>query len=91
MDAINNIYLFSGLTLWGSSWFILRDAVAPGGYLFEMAGVVTAGYVFGHTLERYTTLSPVIGMTLIGALYRNIAADNYLENPAADILDYHLR
>ncbi|XP_073941618.1 sodium/hydrogen exchanger 9B1-like isoform X2 [Choristoneura fumiferana] len=80
-----------GLTLWGSSWFILRDAVAPGGYLFEMAGVVAAGYVFGHTLERYTSLSPVIGMTLIGALYRNIASDSYLQNPTADTLDYHLR
>ncbi|XP_047987570.1 sodium/hydrogen exchanger 9B2-like isoform X2 [Leguminivora glycinivorella] len=80
-----------GVTLWGSSWFILRDAVLPGGYLFKMAAVVAAGYVAGHTLERYTTLNPVVGMTLVGALYRNLGADNYLQNPAADALDYHLR
>ncbi|XP_063617754.1 sodium/hydrogen exchanger 9B2-like isoform X1 [Cydia splendana] len=80
-----------GVTLWGSSWFLLRDAVLPGGYLFKMAGVVAAGYITGHTLERYTTLNPVVGMTLIGALYRNLGTENYLQNPAADALDYHLR
>ncbi|XP_063529991.1 sodium/hydrogen exchanger 9B2-like [Cydia strobilella] len=80
-----------GVTLWGSSWFLLRDAVLPSGYLFKMAGVVAAGYITGHTLERYTTLNPVVGMTLIGALCRNLGMENYLQNPAADALDYHLR
>ncbi|XP_063359084.1 sodium/hydrogen exchanger 9B2-like isoform X2 [Cydia amplana] len=80
-----------GVTLWGSSWFLLRDAVLPSGYLFKMASVVAAGYITGHTLERYTTLNPVVGMTLIGALYRNLGTENYLQNPAADALDYHLR
>ncbi|XP_026738116.1 sodium/hydrogen exchanger 9B1-like [Trichoplusia ni] len=80
-----------GLTLWGSSWFIFKDAVTPDGYLFNMCGVVIAGYIFGHTLERYTTINPVVGMTLTGALYRNFGPPNFLEHPVADVLDYHLR
>lgn len=56
-----------------------------------MTGVVLAGYTVGHTLERYTTINPVVGMTLIGALYRNFGPPNFLENPVADIIDFHLR
>ncbi|CAH2243116.1 jg14412 [Pararge aegeria aegeria] len=49
------------------------------------------GYIFGHTLERYTTISPVVGMTLIGALCRTLVPVNFLENPTADAIDFHLR
>ncbi|KOB75449.1 hypothetical protein OBRU01_07499, partial [Operophtera brumata] len=56
-----------------------------------MTGVVLAGYTVGHTLERYTTINPVVGMTLIGALYRNFGPPNFLENPVADVIDFHLR
>ncbi|KAG6446275.1 hypothetical protein O3G_MSEX004333 [Manduca sexta] len=80
-----------GLTLWGTSWFIFKELVIPGGYLLSMSGVVMAGYIFGHTLERYTTINSVVGMTLIGALYRNFGPTNYLNNPNADAIDFHLR
>lgn len=56
-----------------------------------MTGVVIAGYVFGHTLERYTTINPVVGMTLIGALYRNLGPPCFLDNPVADVIDFQLR
>ncbi|KAJ0181766.1 hypothetical protein K1T71_002488 [Dendrolimus kikuchii] len=80
-----------GLTIWATSWFWFKEAILPGGYLFNMSGVVIAGYTVGHTLERYTTLNPVVGMTLIGALYRNIGPPSFLNHPTADLLDYHLR
>ncbi|CAH0700698.1 unnamed protein product [Spodoptera exigua] len=80
-----------GLTLWGTSWFIFKDAVLPDGYLFNMSGVVIAGYIFGHTLERYTAIHPVVGMTLAGALYRQFGPPNFLDNPSADLIDFHLR
>ncbi|XP_021189295.3 sodium/hydrogen exchanger 9B2 isoform X1 [Helicoverpa armigera] len=80
-----------GVTLWGSSWFLLKDSVLPDGYLFKMAGVVIAGYMFGQTLERYTTINPVVGMTLTGALYRYFGPPNFLESPTADLIDFHLR
>ncbi|CAB3231154.1 unnamed protein product [Arctia plantaginis] len=80
-----------GLTLWGSSWFLLKDSILPDGSLFNMMGVVIAGYIFGHTLERFTTINPVVGMTLTGALYRNFGPPNFLKDPAADLIDYHLR
>ncbi|KAL0894688.1 hypothetical protein ABMA27_013233 [Loxostege sticticalis] len=83
--------LICGLTLWGSSWFVFKDAVIPGGFIFNMTGVVIAGYVFGHTLERYTTINPVVGMTLIGALYRNLGPPCFLDNPVADVIDFQLR
>lgn len=63
----------------------------PGGYLFNMCGIVVAGYIFGHTLERYTTVNSVVGMTLIGAICRNIGATSYLNNEVADLIDFHLR
>lgn len=56
-----------------------------------MTGVVIAGYIFGHTLERFTTINPVVGMTLTGALYRNFGPPNFLKDPTADLIDYHLR
>ncbi|KAF9812091.1 hypothetical protein SFRURICE_021448 [Spodoptera frugiperda] len=80
-----------GLTLWGTSWFIFKDAVLPDGYLFNMSGVIIAGYIFGHTLERYTTIHPIVGMTLTGALYRHFGPPNFLDNPSADLIDFHLR
>ncbi|KAJ8726271.1 hypothetical protein PYW07_000969 [Mythimna separata] len=80
-----------GLTIWGTSWFIFKDAVLPDGYLFNMCGVVLAGYMLGHTIERYTTINPVVGMTLAGALYRYFGPPNFLDNPSANLLDYHLR
>ncbi|XP_028176823.1 sodium/hydrogen exchanger 9B2-like [Ostrinia furnacalis] len=83
--------LICGITLWGTSWFIFKDAVIPGGFIFNMTGVVIAGYVFGHTLERYTTVNPVVGMTVVGALYRNLGPPSFLDNPVADIIDFHLR
>ena len=82
---------FSGLTLWGISWFLFKDAVLPDGYLFNMCGVVIAGYMLGHTIERYTTINPVVGMTLTGALYRYFGPPNFLDNPNADLIDFHLR
>lgn len=83
--------MFCGVTLWGTSWFLLKEDVMPGGYLFNMSGIVIAGYIFGHTLERYTTVNSIVGMTLIGALCRNIGAPCYLDNEVADSIDFHLR
>lgn len=83
--------LICGLTLWGTTWFLLKENVLPGGYLFNMGGVVIAGYVVGHTLERFTTINPVVGMTLMGAFYRNIGPSSFLSHPSADLIDYHLR
>lgn len=83
--------MFSGLTLWGTSWFVFSDAVLPGGFAFNMTVVVISGYVFGHTLERHTTLNPIVGMTAVGALYRNLGPPSFLENPVANSIDFHLR
>ncbi|XP_049888044.1 sodium/hydrogen exchanger 9B2-like isoform X2 [Pectinophora gossypiella] len=83
--------LLCGLSIWGTTWFLFPNEVLPGRNLFNMAGVVAAGYVFGHTLERYTTINPVVGMTLIGALYRNFGPPNFLDYRAPDTIDYHLR
>lgn len=80
-----------GVLLWGTSWFLLKQLVLPGGYIFSMAAVVIVGYVFGHTLERYTTIHPVVGMTFVGALYRNIGTSNFLDHPVANAIDFHLR
>ncbi|GBP41247.1 hypothetical protein EVAR_30685_1 [Eumeta japonica] len=79
------------LCLWGTSWFLLKETVLPGGYLFSMSTVVITGYIFGHTLERFTTIPPLVGMTLIGAIYRNFGPTNFLENAVANDIDYHLR
>nr|XP_037866608.1 sodium/hydrogen exchanger 9B2 isoform X4 [Bombyx mori] len=83
--------LICGLTLWGTSWFLFKDAVLPGSYIFNMSGVVIAGYCFGHALERFTTINPVVGMTFMGALYRNLGPTNFLENSTANSIDFHLR
>ncbi|CAH2066541.1 unnamed protein product, partial [Iphiclides podalirius] len=83
--------ILCGFTLWCTSWFVLQDAVLPGTAIFNMAGIVVAGYVFGHVLERYTTISAMAGMTLVGALYRSFGQTNILEDPVADNIDYHLR
>lgn len=91
ISRIKYLNIFPGLTLWCTSWFVFKDVVLPGGFLFNMTGVVIAGYSVGHTLERYTTINPVVGMTLIGALYRNFGPPNFLENPVADVIDFHLR
>lgn len=80
-----------GLLLWGSSWFLFEDDVLPGGYLFEMGALVVSGYSFGHTLERFTTLNPVVGMTLVGVTWRYFSSTNFLKNPIADSIDFHLR
>lgn len=56
-----------------------------------MSAAVIVGYIVGHTLERYTTINPVVGMTLTGALYRNFGPTNFLQNPVADVIDFHLR
>ncbi|XP_013200419.2 sodium/hydrogen exchanger 9B1 [Amyelois transitella] len=83
--------LLCGLTIWGTSWLALKDVVLPGGFAFHMAGVAIAGYVCGHTLERYSTINPVVGMTLTGALYRSFGPASYLEDPIANSIDFHLR
>ncbi|XP_045765238.1 uncharacterized protein LOC123867292 [Maniola jurtina] len=83
--------IICGIFLWGTSWFLLDDVALPGGLVFNMTLLVLTGYVFGHTLERYTTISPVVGMTLIGALCRTLVPVNFLENPTADAIDFHLR
>ncbi|XP_028041978.1 sodium/hydrogen exchanger 9B2-like isoform X2 [Bombyx mandarina] len=83
--------LICGLTLWGTSWFLFKDAVLPGSYIFNMSGVIIAAYCFGHALERFTTINPVVGMTFMGALYRNLGTTNFLENSTADSIDFHLR
>ncbi|KAJ2953554.1 hypothetical protein O0L34_g1156 [Tuta absoluta] len=83
--------LLCGLTIWSTSWFIFPNDVLPGQPLFNMAGVVTVGYIFGHVLERYTTLNPVVGMTFVGALFRNLGPPSFLEYPPADVIDFHLR
>ncbi|XP_072936431.1 sodium/hydrogen exchanger 9B2-like isoform X2 [Epargyreus clarus] len=56
-----------------------------------MTAVAVSGYVLGHTLERYTTINPVVGMTLAGVLFRNLASWNHLEDPVANNFDFHLR
>ncbi|XP_052756898.1 sodium/hydrogen exchanger 9B2-like isoform X2 [Galleria mellonella] len=83
--------IICGFTLWGTSWFMMKNIVLPGGFVFNMAGIAIAGYVLGHTIERYTKITPMVGMTLVGALYRNFGTTNYLEYPVADRIDYHLR
>ncbi|XP_052747244.1 sodium/hydrogen exchanger 9B2-like isoform X2 [Bicyclus anynana] len=83
--------ILCGLFLWGTSWFLLKDLVLPGGCLFNFTVMIVMGYAFGHTLERYTTISPVVGMTLMGALCRTLVPVNFLENPTADAIDFHLR
>lgn len=65
--------------------------VLPGGFVFNLILLVIIGYISGHTLERLTTISPVVGMTLIGALCRTLVSQNFLENPTADAIDFHLR
>ncbi|XP_045458954.1 sodium/hydrogen exchanger 9B2-like [Melitaea cinxia] len=79
------------ILLWGTSWFIFKGTVLPGTEIFNMAALVIIGYVFGHTLERYTTITPVVGMTLVGALFRTFYGKNFLENSTVDAIDYHLR
>lgn len=70
---------------------MFQDDVLPGKSLFSMSAIVIVGYIFGHTLERYTTVNAVVGMTLIGALYRNLGPPNFLDDKVADVVDYHLR
>lgn len=77
--------------LWGTSWFLFKDLVLPGGYVFNMTALILAGYVFGHTLERCTTINPVVGMTLMGVLCKSFGSTNFLQNPSADKIDFHLR
>ncbi|XP_026324152.1 sodium/hydrogen exchanger 9B2-like [Hyposmocoma kahamanoa] len=79
-----------GITIWATAWFVFQDDVLPGKSLFSMSAVVIVGYIFGHTLERYTTVNAVVGMTLIGALYRNLGPPSFLDNKVADAIDYHL-
>ncbi|CAK1549819.1 unnamed protein product [Leptosia nina] len=83
--------LICGLSLWATALFIFRDLVVPGGYLFNITALVTAGYVVGHSMERYTTLNPVISMTLVGALCKIFVPVNILESYTADQIDFHLR
>ncbi|KAL4704066.1 hypothetical protein ACJJTC_001988 [Scirpophaga incertulas] len=83
--------ILCGLLLWSTSWFLFKDLFSPSGYMFHMVGVVFAGYFAGHTLERYTTINPVVGMTLTGALYRNFGPENFLINDIANVIDLHLR
>ncbi|XP_050360787.1 sodium/hydrogen exchanger 9B2-like isoform X1 [Nymphalis io] len=80
-----------GILLWGTSWFVFKEAVLPGSDIFTMITLVVIGYVFGHTLERYTTINPVVGMTLVGALCRTFSPKNFLDNPSANVIDFHLR
>lgn len=82
---------FPGITIWTTTWFVFQDNVLPGKSLFSMSAVVIVGYIFGHTLERYTTVNAVVGMTLIGALYRNLGPTSFLDDKVADVVDYHLR
>lgn len=86
-----NNFTFPGITIWATTWFVFQDNVLPGQSLFNMSAVVIVGYIFGHTLERYTTVNAVVGMTLIGALYRNLGPPSFLDDEVADLVDYHLR
>ncbi|CAH0726631.1 unnamed protein product, partial [Brenthis ino] len=79
------------LSIWGTSWFLFKDHVLPGGFIFSMATLIITGYICGHTLEKYTTINAVVGMTLIGALCKSFSSTNFLENPSADTIDFHLR
>ncbi|XP_050675578.1 sodium/hydrogen exchanger 9B2-like isoform X2 [Leptidea sinapis] len=83
--------LICGLSLWMTSWFIFEDLVFPGGYIFDMTALVVIGYLFGHMLQKYTSINAVVGMTLVGALARNLVPINFIENPMAYSVDYHLR
>ncbi|XP_041970129.1 sodium/hydrogen exchanger 9B2-like isoform X2 [Aricia agestis] len=83
--------LLCGLLTWGICLMVFWEPFVPGGYLFNMTSMVLLGYVFGHTLERYTTIHPAFGMTLIGAICRNFTSTNFLENSTANAIDYHLR
>ncbi|CAG4968114.1 unnamed protein product [Colias eurytheme] len=80
-----------GLSLWTTSWFIFGKVVLPGGYIFNMAALVLTGYIFGHTLERYTKVNAVVGMVLVGTLSKIFLPINILGNDSANVLDYHLR
>ncbi|XP_047544758.1 sodium/hydrogen exchanger 9B2-like isoform X3 [Vanessa atalanta] len=77
--------------LWATSWFVFKETVLPGSDIFTMIALIVIGYVFGHTLERYTTINPVVGMTLVGALGRIFSPKNFLDNPSANGIDFHLR
>ncbi|XP_068621414.1 sodium/hydrogen exchanger 9B2-like isoform X2 [Battus philenor] len=83
--------ILCGSILWITLWFIFQEAVLPGRGIFNMTGMVITGYVFGHTLERYTTISAMAGMTLVGALYKVFGENNFLEDPIVNIIDFHLR
>jgi hypothetical protein len=56
-----------------------------------MAGVVIAGYIIGHILERFTSINAMVGMTIVGAVYRHFGFSNFLNSPVADIIDATLR
>ncbi|CAH4003573.1 sodium/hydrogen exchanger 9B2-like isoform X2 [Pieris brassicae] len=79
------------LCLWATSWFVLGYLVVPGGCVFNITALVTLGYVVSHTVERYTTLNPVITQTLVGVLCKMFIPINILEDKKADLIDYHLR
>ncbi|XP_013181071.1 PREDICTED: sodium/hydrogen exchanger 9B1-like [Papilio xuthus] len=80
-----------GITLWATSWFVFQEAVLPGSSIFNLAAMVAVGYVFGHTLERYTTINAMAGMTLVGALFKIFGQTNFIDNPVTNTIDYHLR
>ncbi|XP_047515983.1 sodium/hydrogen exchanger 9B1-like isoform X1 [Pieris napi] len=79
------------LCIWATSWFVLGNLVVPGGCVFNISALVTLGYVVSHTVERYTTLNPVITQTLVGVLCKMFIPINILEDKKADLIDYHLR
>ncbi|XP_045487643.1 sodium/hydrogen exchanger 9B2 isoform X2 [Pieris rapae] len=79
------------ICIWATSWFVLGDLVLPGGCVFNITALVTLGYVVSHTVERYTTLNPVITQTLVGVLCKMCIPINILEDKKADLIDYHLR
>lgn len=82
---------FSGIILWATLWLVFQEAVMPGSSIFNLSVMVAAGYAFGHTLERYTTINAMAGMTLVGVLFKIFGNTNFIDDPIADTIDYHLR
>ncbi|XP_015610282.1 sodium/hydrogen exchanger 9B2 [Cephus cinctus] len=59
-----------GLLLWGVTYSIIGDDVAPGGPLFSLATLSIAAH-FGGWLFSLTTLPALIGMLLTGLILQN--------------------
>lgn len=61
------------LACWGIAYSWLgEDAIPPKGQFFCLAILSLSSYVAGSLLERFTPVPPLLGMLLIGLLYRNV-------------------